>query len=232
MSEPAQVHWVEQTLETLPRLPDRPPQAHKGHFGLVLIVGGSRGMAGAAALAGMAALRAGAGLVRVAVPHECLPTVAALEPSYMTAPLPSDRAGRLALGARDAIVRLAAQASWVALGPGLGRSLGLDALVAWLYVNLPQPMVIDADGLNALSARRAVLDRAGGVRILTPHPGEFARLLDTGPITPDERYAAAVDFAARHRVLLVLKGHRSLVTDGRHRVINPTGNPCMATGGG
>jgi ADP-dependent NAD(P)H-hydrate dehydratase len=215
----------------LPRLPERAADAHKGHFGMALLVGGSRGMTGAMGLAGMAALRGGAGLVRLAVPDVCLEIIAAYEPSYMTAPLPSDPAGRISLRARRRIVELAESATVVACGPGMGRSPGLDALVSWLYANLPQPMVVDADGLNALSARREVLSQPGGPRILTPHPGEFARLLGTGRVARDKAEPLAVDLAARLGGVVVLKGHNTLVTDGNAQAINNTGNPGMATGG-
>ena len=214
----------------LPRLPPRRPDAHKGDFGLALIVGGSRGMAGAASLAGMAALRGGAGLVRLAVPETILDTVAAFEPCYMTIPLPADAAGRLTAGAFDRIAELAEQATVVACGPGLGRSLDLDQLVVRLYEQIARPMVFDADALNALASEPEVLVRPGGPRILTPHPGEFARLI--GRKLEDElRQEAAVQLAARCGMVLVLKGHRTLVTDGRRRAINTTGNPGMATGG-
>lgn len=218
-------------MTDLPRLPERAPDSHKGQFGLALVVGGSRGMAGAVALAGLAALRGGAGLVRLAVPGPCLDTVAAIEPSYMTAPLPTDPAGRIALEALQTLKRLAAAATVVALGPGLGRSLGLDLLVGRLYAELPQPMVVDADGLNALAGRRETLAWAGGPRVLTPHPGEFARLLGTDRMPAEQRHEAAAELARRCGAVLVLKGHRTLVTDGQNRWINPTGNPGMATGG-
>jgi ADP-dependent NAD(P)H-hydrate dehydratase len=215
----------------LPRLPERNPESHKGDFGTALLVGGSRGMTGAVALAGMAALRGGAGLVRLAVADACLEVVAGIEPSYMTAPLPSDSTGRIAYGALDRIVALAARATVVGCGPGLGRSPGLTALVAALYQHLAQPMVVDADGLNALSARPQILARPGGPRILTPHGGEFTRLLGVDRVPDDQRRPQAMEFAARCGVVLVLKGHRTLITDGRREAINPTGNPGMATGG-
>ncbi len=215
----------------LPRLPDRAVDAHKGHFGLALLVGGSRGMAGAMGLAGLAALRGGAGLVRLAVPEVCLDTVAGFEPSYMTSPLPSDPAGRIAFRARRPIVELAEAATVVACGPGMGRSLGLDALVSSLYADLPQPMVVDADGLNALAARPEILPQPGGPRILTPHPGELVRLLGTDRVPPKRREAEAVKLAARLGAVVVLKGHKTCVTDGKRRAINTTGNPGMATGG-
>ena len=149
----------------------------------------------------------------------------------MTVPLPCDCQGRIALGARQKIAALAEAATWVACGPGLGRSLGLRALVPWLYASLPKPMVVDADALNALAARREVLSRPAGPRILTPHPGEFARLLGAGRMAPDQRSAAAVRMAAECGVVVVLKGHRTLITDGDHRAVNTTGNAGMATGG-
>ena len=208
----------------------RRPDAHKGDFGLALIVGGSRGMTGAVTLAGVAALRGGAGLVRLAVPDVCLPIVAGHEPSYMTVALPGDAAGRICAAAYDEIVALAEPATVVACGPGLGRSSELEQLVQRLYRQLAKPMVIDADGLNALAADRDVLARPGGPRVLTPHPGEFARLIGQ-KLEASQRQAAAVELAARCGIVVVLKGHRTLITDGHRQAINNTGNPGMATGG-
>lgn len=216
--------------DRLPRLPPRQPDDHKGTFGTALIVGGSRGMSGAAALAGMAALRGGAGLVRLAVPSAILDVVASFEPAYATIPLPNDRGGRIAWTARGALVTAAGQATVVGLGPGLGKSLGLTALVSWLYQHLPQPMVVDADALNALATRPEVLPHPGGPRILTPHPGEFARLFGRR-IEIAEREAVADEAAARWGVVVVLKGHGTCVSDGRRRALNATGNPGMGTGG-
>jgi NAD(P)H-hydrate epimerase len=222
--------------DDLPVLPPRRADAHKGDFGSALIVGGSRGMAGAAALAGMSALRGGAGLVRLAVPDPCLETVAGFEPSYMTVPLPADADGHIGTGAFERIAALADQATVIAMGPGLGRSHDLDRIVCRLYCEIAKPMVFDADALNALATRPDVLSDPGGPRVLTPHPGEFARLI--GKKLEDEaRNDAAVDLAARSglaaqcEVVVVLKGHRTLVTDGARRSINTTGNPGMATGG-
>jgi ADP-dependent NAD(P)H-hydrate dehydratase len=216
--------------QPLPKLPPRDPDAHKGDFGTALIVGGSRGMSGAVALAGMAALRGGAGLVRLAVPDVCLETVAGFEPSYTTLPLPCDAAGRISLKAADQIIEHSAAATVMALGPGLGRSTELDQLATRLYRKIALPMVVDADGLNALASQPDVLARPGGPRILTPHPGEFARL--TGKkLDGEARQQAAVELAARCGVVLLLKGHRTLATDGKRQAINATGNPGMATGG-
>ena len=217
--------------DQLPILPPRDPDAHKGDFGTALVIGGSRGMSGAAGLAGMAALRGGAGLVRVAVPDACLDAVAAYEPCYTTIPLPCDEAGRIAAAALPCILDQVQKANAVALGPGLGRSPELDKLVGTLYRELELPMVVDADALNALSTQPEVfLSPPAGPRVLTPHPGEFARLirkkLDNGA-----REQAAVDLAAKSGAVILLKGHRTLITDGWRRALNATGNPGMATGG-
>ncbi len=217
-------------IPSLPRLAPREANSHKGTFGTVLVVGGSRGMTGAPALTGMAALRGGAGLVRVAVPEVCLDTVAGYEPCYTTVPLPNDPSGRLSLAAADAIVEQTEAASVVALGPGLGRSEELRRLVARLYCEVSRPMVLDADGLNALEGQDEVRARPGGPRLLTPHPGEFARLIGR-PIPADQRATAATELAAQCNAVVVLKGHGTLITDGMRQTINPTGNPGMATGG-
>lgn len=198
---------------------------------MALILGGSRGMSGAPAMAGMAALRGGAGLVRVAVPDACSDIVAAFEPAYMTVALPCDRAGRVSWDAKEKIAKAVAPATVVACGPGMGRSLGLAALVRWLYTKMTKPMVIDADGLNALAAEPQVLDRPAGPRVLTPHPGEFARLVGAERLDAETRRRMAVEMAARCGIVVVLKGHRTLTTDGRLQAINTTGNPGMATGG-
>jgi len=216
--------------DRLAELPRRCEDAHKGDFGLALIVGGSRGMTGAVALAGMAALRGGAGLVRLAVPEVCLDVVASLEPSYMTVSVPCDSAGRMAAAAAERIIELARPAGSLALGPGMGRSAELDRLVGRLYQEIAQPMVVDADALNALAGEPDILGTGGGPRILTPHPGEFARL--TGKkLDGQQRQSAAVELARRCGIVLVLKGHRTLITDGERRAVNTTGNPGMATGG-
>jgi len=215
----------------LPRLAPRKPDSHKGDFGRALLIGGSQGMAGAIALAGMATLRSGAGLVKLATAAACQPTVAAFEPSAMTIVLPCDQQGRIAGSARAAIAEAAAEATAIACGPGLGRSAELVELVVWLYQNIKQPMVFDADALNALAQRPAVLEKAGGPRILTPHPGEFGRLIGREKIELAERETLAKEFAKRTGTVLVLKGHQTVITDGKQLALNTTGNPGMATGG-
>jgi NAD(P)H-hydrate epimerase len=189
-------------------------------------------MSGAIALAGRAALRGGAGLVQLAVGAECQAVVAAAEPSYLTTALPEDQQGRISIRALPAIFDLAENATAVACGPGLARSRGLDHLVAAVYEQVSKPLVLDADALNALADQ---LDRVGPApapRVLTPHPGEFSRLIQT-PIAQvqSNREQLAQQFAARHGVILLLKGHRTVISDGRRTAINTTGNPGMATGG-
>jgi NAD(P)H-hydrate epimerase len=214
----------------LPKIPARRPEAHKGDFGRALLIGGSRGMTGAIALAGLAALRGGAGLVKLAVTSGCWQVVAMHEPAYMTVPLPEDKAGRLSLAAREEILELAAAATCVAIGPGLGQSSDLQQLVAAIYTQCRSPLVLDADALNALAKRPGVLRQPGGPRILTPHPGEFGRLIGAR-LTEAENRQRAIQLAAECGIVLVLKGHRTQITDGRQTVLNSTGNAGMATGG-
>ena len=220
--------WTEVTK--LPVLPPRDPEGHKGDYGRVLVIGGSRGMAGAAGLAGMAALRGGAGLVTVACPEGVAPIVAGFEPSFMTLPVPEDAQGRMAVEAFDRLY--GRRADVVALGPGLGQGAALTGLVHGLLAELEMPVVLDADGLNLLATDIQHLERRKAPTVLTPHFGEFARLTHstTEEIRRDPR-SMAVDFARRFHVVLVLKGHRSLITDGERLAVNQTGNAGMATGG-
>jgi ADP-dependent NAD(P)H-hydrate dehydratase len=221
-------------IESIPSLPPRPADSHKGLYGTVLVIAGSRGMAGAAALVGASALRSGAGLVRVASPAEVQPTVASFEPSYMTYPLPDDGEGMIRLEPAVPILdRLVVQADVVAVGPGLGQSDDIRGLVRWLIESTTKPLVIDADGLNALATQADLLSRVNRPVILTPHPGEFARLTGTGVREVQaDREAQAARLAARSEALVVvLKGAGSIVTDGRRVFVNRTGNPGMATGG-
>jgi NAD(P)H-hydrate epimerase len=219
-------------VTALPVLAPRPPDSNKGSFGRVLIVAGSRGMSGAAILAGCAALRGGAGLVRVAVPAGILPIVAGGNPCYITAPLPEDRDGQLADLAEADLLDLAESHSVVALGPGLGRSKALTDLVLAVLVRGTAPLVLDADGLNVLAGHSDRLRGRSAPLIITPHPGEFARLVGQDiPTVQAHRRDLAVRFAAEHRLMLLLKGHGTLVTDGRRLYTNSTGNPGMATAG-
>jgi NAD(P)H-hydrate epimerase len=216
----------------LPELAPRRADSNKGDYGRVLVLAGSRGMVGAAAMAGTAALRAGAGLVTVGTPRSVYPILAAQVVCCTTRPLPETPAATLSDRGSSAILEWAESFDVVALGPGLGRHPSTTRLVHHLVLKLPKPMVLDADGLNALAEDVAVLRRAPAPRILTPHPGEMARLagLSVGQVQ-QLRKLVALRFARENRVVLVLKGHRSIVTDGRRVFVNPTGNPGMATGG-
>lgn len=227
------------TIDTaLPALPARPEGSHKGTFGKALIVAGSRGMSGAAALSGLAALRGGAGLVQVAVPVGILPIVAAIEPSYMTVPLAEDPSGRISRDAAGEILRLAGDCTAMALGPGWGQSPDLEELARLLFAQAPVPLLVDADGLNALARTPGGWPEApassspGRERVITPHPGEFARILgtDTKAVQAD-RERLAGDFAEKHGVVVLLKGHRTVITDGQRMTLNTTGNSGMSTGG-
>jgi len=221
-------------VTTLPSQPARPADAHKGVFGRVSVIAGSRGMTGAACLSGVAALRTGAGLVTVASAASVIPIIAAYEPSYMTVPLREDEDGRIGGASLASIVSLLLSSKAGVIGPGLGRSNQLNDIVVNVYRRTPVPMVIDADGLNVLanSGQDITKSSLAGYRILTPHPGEFARL--TGKTTVDiaaNREQLAWDFARTHGVVLVLKGAGTVVTDGQRLAINTTGNSGMATGG-
>jgi ADP-dependent NAD(P)H-hydrate dehydratase len=215
----------------IPQLAARDRHAHKGNFGRALIVGGSTGMTGAVALTGMATLRGGAGLVTLAVPAVCLDVIASFDPSYMTVPLPHGEDGRLTAHAEPVVREHVLNVDCLACGPGLGRSPAITELVGQLYSTTPQTMVIDADGLNALAARQDGLAGAAGPRILTPHVGEFRRLIRASKATPGECAQQARELANKYGFVIALKGHRTLVTDGQRVYVNTTGNPGMATGG-
>jgi NAD(P)H-hydrate epimerase len=216
----------------LPALAPRPAEGNKGTFGRVLIIAGSRGMSGAAVLCAGAALRGGAGLVRLAVPQGILTIVAVGNPCYLTQPLPEDEHGVLAAAAETELVPLAKANDVIALGPGLGRSQAITRLVLGILSQVQTPIVLDADGLNSIEDHTDRLRPCPAPLVLTPHPGEFARLLHTDVRTvQSQRDELAVRFAAEHGVVLLLKGHRTIVTDGRRIYENKTGNPGMATGG-
>jgi NAD(P)H-hydrate epimerase len=189
-------------------------------------------MAGAIGLAGMACLRSGAGLVRIAAPEDAADTVAAFEPSYMVTPLPLKSNGDLdTTRAQSEIQTLLDWATCIAVGPGLGRSLEKANLVRWLYKTAKQPLVIDADALNALAEHPDELATKAGPRILTPHPGEFARLCPLKDDSRDAQVAAAHKLAWEKHVIVLLKGHRTFITSGSEDALNATGNSGMATGG-
>jgi NAD(P)H-hydrate epimerase len=210
----------------------RAADAHKGDFGRVTIVAGSRGKTGAACLAGMAALRSGAGLVTVATPESCLPIVAASHSELMTEPLAETPEGTVAPPALEHLLEL--DHDVIACGPGLGRSPDVARFVRDLIARATVPLVLDADALTVLAGDPAALAGSDERRlIITPHPGEMARLLGLSlEHVQANRIQAAADLAAMQHVYVVLKGHRTVVATPEGRVfINPSGNPGMATGG-
>ena len=236
---------IDLTNAALPRLPPRTSDSHKGDYGRALLIGGSRGMSGAISLAGLATLRGGAGLVTLAVPSSIQDIVASFNPSYMTHDL-ADDGERVTANASNAALVLADQMTAVGLGPGLGRAAAVTQFVERLYREVSQPMVVDADALFALAQRPDALAHAAGPRILTPHPGEFALLVKalgatgsaSAPADDESRVQNSSELATAcgrrdvtAPILVVLKGHHTVVTDGTQFALNQTGNPGMATGG-
>lgn len=216
-----------------PLIPPRPPDAHKGTFGHLLVVAGSIGKTGAAALAGRAALRSGAGLVTIACPASQQPIVAALGMETMTEPLPETPSQSLALKAKDRLLDLAARVEAVALGPGISLDPETQSLVRELVTEVGRPMVVDADGLTALAGHLDVLKRVPAARCLTPHPGEMARMLGiTVAEVQADRIEAVRAVCQRYGMYVALKGARTVIGEpGGKVVLNPTGNPGMASGG-
>ena len=217
-----------------PLLRRRDRQAHKGHFGHCLVIAGSTGKSGAAALSANSAVRAGSGLVTLAVPETLNPILEIKTTEAMTEPLPDSGSGHITSSAYPIIEKLLAGKDALALGPGLGRRPGTSALVQTIVESVNLPMVIDADGLNALSEDITILRRRKSADIvLTPHPGEMARMLGTSiPDVEAIRISVAQDFARNFGVYLVLKGARTIIAspDGV-AAINGSGNPGMASGG-
>jgi len=220
-------------IRDIPRLAARPANGHKGTFGKVCIVAGSVGMSGAAALAGRAALRAGAGLVRVATARSALPTVAAIEPCYTTIPLAEDSAGRISAKALGAILNAVEENDATAIGPGLGQSAGLRSIVETLLAQEGLRLLIDGDGLNNLSKLPGWPQKGKARVILTPHPGEMQRLWSGlfREAMPQDRQQTAVKVASATGAVVALKGAGTVVADGQHVYVNTTGNPGMATAG-
>jgi len=230
--------------EIAPLIGLRPRDSNKGMYGHVLVVGGSLGKSGAAAMAGFSALRAGAGLVTVATPNSVLPTVAGFHPELMTEPLEETGDGTISVHALEWLEQLAEKKTVLAIGPGISRNEETAEVVRKIVMDSNIPIVLDADGLNAFEGRAKNFnrkDRKGGAKVaeksrtlvLTPHPGEMARLtgLSTSAIQRD-RLNVARSFAREHQLILVLKGDRTIVAkpDGEAWV-NTTGNPGMSTGG-
>lgn len=209
--------------------------AHKGSFGHVLVIGGAVGKPGAAAMAGMSALRMGAGLSTVATARSVLPTVAGFHPEVMTEPLEETETGTISMRALEylRVDKLVEGKTVLAIGPGISRQAETSQFVRTIVAKYRVPMVLDADGLNAFQGRSQELKGTGQELVITPHPGEMARLADqTTAQVQHDRLNVARTFAREHGVIVVLKGHRTLIAGSDGTVwVNPTGNPGMASGG-
>lgn len=213
------------------RLPRRKADAHKGDFGKAYIVGGSMGMSGAPIMAAQAAVRTGAGMVTAAVPYQVWPIAAGKLDEAMAQPLPAGKEGMLDLGAALTVLERLGQYSVCLVGPGLGHTNAVFAVVRHIIQDTKLPVVLDADGINALEGHIDVLDGRGGLcTILTPHDAEFKRL--GGDLSGGDRLKAARDFAMEHSCCVMLKGHRTITAfpDGT-AYVNTNGNPGMAKGG-
>lgn len=214
-------------------MPVRRPEGHKGTYGRVLVVGGSQGLSGAAAMASTAALKAGAGLVTLAVPASLHSIMGVKLTEVMTQPLPETEEVSISLAAAPAVRELAGSADVIAVGPGMSTHQDTVAFIRELLNFAEQPLVIDADGLNALAGAEELVADCQAVPVLTPHPGEMAKLL--GIKTEDvqnNRIEAALEAARKYNSIVVLKGNRTVVCSSDGTIyINPTGNPGMATGG-
>ena len=208
-------------------LPDRDPWGHKGSFGKILLLCGSRGYTGAAYLSAMGALRSGAGLVFLGVPESIYAIEAVKLNEPVVFPLP-DKHGKLSEAAIPDILERLPKMDAVLIGCGLGQSDGTLAVVKAVLENAACPVILDADGINVLSAHKDILRGRKAPTILTPHDGEFARL---GGTIGEDRMASAAALAKDLGCIVLLKGHRTCVTDGLTGYINTTGNPGMAVGG-
>ena len=207
--------------------PKRKQNTHKGDYGKILILAGAEGYTGAPALAAKASLRTGAGLIYLGVPRAVYPIVASKLDAPVIFPL-ADREGKLSVDALPEILRRLETADACLIGPGLGRSADLDALLAEVLRQCACPLVLDADGINAMAAHKDVLRGAACPLILTPHEGEFRRLTEEPEA---DRISGAETLARQLQAVVLRKGHETVITDGVKTYVNRTGNAGMATGG-
>jgi len=225
----------------LPKLNPRKSNTHKGSYGRVLVLAGSPGLTGAAYLCSKAALRSGSGIVTLGVPESLNPVMESKLTCVMTHPLPETKASTLSNKGKKEIMKLCESHDVVALGPGLSQQPETRELILWLIQNIDRNMVIDADGLNALSDRVKVLHKIKRHAVLTPHPGEMSRLAGLGSAkdVQKDRLNTASQFVQsiqkklnnERKLTLVLKGDKTIVADSRKVYVNRTGNPGMATAG-
>lgn len=208
-------------------MPKRKNDTHKGNYGKILMLCGSRGFTGAAALSAMGALRSGAGVVYLGVPESIyeVEAIKLLEPVVI--PLP-DEGGMFSASAAEKIIPMLSKTDAVLVGPGIGQSDGTLSVVKAVLKNSVCPVVLDADGINVLSGHKDILRDRNEPTILTPHDGEFCRI---GGLLGEDRCDSAAALARDLDCTVLLKGHRTVITDGTVCYINHTGNPGMATGG-
>lgn len=211
----------------------RKKNTHKGDFGHVFVIAGSNGFTGAAYLCAQGALLGGAGLVTLGIPEKSNPIVARKLTEAMTKPLPQTKAGSLSIKAFSAINKFSNNVDVLAVGPGLSRNKQTQSLIRKIISKIDKPMVIDADGLNALAGHLNILKKRKSSVIITPHPGEMGRLLNisAGRVQKNRRILAK-QFSGRYNIVTVLKGQGTVVADPSGGIyINRTGNPGMAKGG-
>jgi len=215
------------------KLPKRRKESHKGDFGHVLVVAGSQGMTGAAYLTSQAALLSGSGLVTLSIPESLNAIMEGKLTEVMTLPLPET--GDMSLGIRAAgpIVKFSEKADAVAIGPGLSRNKETARLILTLLTEIKKPVIIDADGINALEGKQDVLKRRKGITVLTPHPGEMARLIGKGvDEVQKKREKVAKSVSVQYNCVTILKGYHTVVAGENGEVyVNETGNSGMSTAG-
>ena len=213
--------------QVLQILPDRDPWGHKGDYGKILLLCGSRGFTGAAALAAMGALRSGAGLVYLGVPESIYAIEAVKLTEPVVFPLP-DECGMFSVDSLEEVRSRLQHMDAVLIGPGMGRSEGTKTLTEMILREFHGPVILDADGINVMAAHKDIMRERTAPLILTPHDGEFARL---GSAPGADRIASAGELARELSAIVLLKGHETVITDGKTAYVNQTGNPGMAVGG-
>ncbi|KAA0249677.1 MAG: NAD(P)H-hydrate dehydratase [Candidatus Jettenia sp. AMX1] len=220
-------------IKDIPKISSRKPDTHKGDYGRVLVLAGSIGMTGAACLCSTASLRAGAGIVTLGIPESLYGIVASQLTCVMTRPLPETQVKTLSDLGRQDILDFSQRFDVIAIGPGLSQYPETKRLVLWLLQSLDIPIVLDADGINALADSPKILDQIKRHIILTPHPGEMARLVGVSTIEVQSRRLeiSRMFVKGRRNVTLVLKGYRTIVMNEEQFYLNETGNPGMATAG-
>lgn len=224
---------TEEIPSDIPELRDRPPASHKGDYGRLVILAGSRGMAGASVLVSRSALRSGCGLVYTAVPEGIYEVVAGQLTCPLVHGLPDDQAGYMTPESIPELHSWIEKADAVAIGPGMGTASSTGKALELVLEMVETPSVLDADALNIISQNKDLMEEMPDHSVFTPHPGEFSRLTDR-PIDEiqENRTSMARAYTSEHQITLVLKGHETVVaTPGGDVFVNPSGNSGMATGG-